>query len=114
MRLAPFLALVVTLLAGCAGGRLDVPVALPPAPYDHPFPGVNVVHAGETLDRLQLDCAKSIDLKPGDFAWACSTHIPRVPLICEQWYPSLAEVSPDMLARLMRVEVANCNGWHDP
>jgi len=82
-----------------------------PAQYLKPFPGVMDVRE-VSLDEMQRVCAGSIDLKPGDFIFACSIH-DRNRLACIIYLPPISEVTAADRARLQQIELANCNGWHD-
>ena len=114
LSLFALLVLVLAILSGCGSedNRIDAYVQTPPAQFRHPFPGVRVTKT-DTLEQMQIDCAGSIDVKPGDYIWACSRHLPHTSLVCEMWMPSLTEVTERMLAALQTYELANCEGWHD-
>lgn len=99
-------------LAACGDPRLNIHPELPPVEFVQPFPGVFIVHT-ETLVQIQKSCTKSIDIKYGDYIYACSIHVPHTKILCEQWLPGLREVTEDMLLDLIKIETANCNGWHD-
>lgn len=77
---------------------------LPPAIFDHPFPGRVAIHNHLLAEmpkycaRWQIACAP-ISVHPGG---TCEIHILT---------PGQDDVTPEFYVRLRRHEEAHCNGW---
>jgi hypothetical protein len=91
-----------------------------PTAYDHPFTGRMIVEQ-ESLSDVFADarCQHSWDGGLGKRVYACSWHFddPLNPgqQACHLVHPKIEEGvwTSDEAAEALRVELANCNGWHD-
>jgi hypothetical protein len=91
-----------------------------PADYDHPFPGRMIVEQ-ESLKDVLADgrCQHAWDVGATRTAKACSWHFddPLNPgkQACHVVYPRLQDGvwTLEQEVEAVRIETANCNGWHD-
>ncbi len=91
-----------------------------PSDYDHPFTGRMIIEQ-ETLETVLADnrCQNSWDAGLGHAAEACSWHFddPLNPgaQACHVVIPKVEDGvwTSAQESESMRVEMADCNGWHD-
>ncbi len=119
VRALPALALGIGLLASGRVFAMDGAIYIPSA-YDHPFSGRMIVEQ-EALSDVLADnrCQHSWDAGRGHPAQACSWHFddPLNPGMqaCHVVHPRLEDGiwTATQASESLRVEMANCNGWHD-
>lgn len=86
-----------------AGSDVNVP---PPAKYDHPYAGKMIV---EYVARSELNCRKPKE--PHMMTVSCVGVAVNGGSYC--WAFIWRGLSPDLRAKAIRHERANCNGWND-
>jgi hypothetical protein len=113
----PALALGIGLVSSWHAFGADITI---PRAYDHPFLDRMIVEQ-ESLHEVLADgrCQHSWDVSSERVAFACSWHFddPLNPgkQACHVVYPKIEDGvwSLDQAAEAVRIETANCNGWHD-
>jgi hypothetical protein len=107
---------MVLVASGCAPDYEDA-VYIPSA-YDHPFTGRMIVEQ-EALPDVLADDRCQHAWNGGRLVYACSWHFddPLNPgaQVCHVVHPKVEDGvwTTDQASESLRVEMADCNGWHD-
>lgn len=93
-------------------------IALPPPEYDHPFSGRLIVEQLSIRD-IEYKCNNAWDRRFLSPVYACSWHGPDNLNPGHDWCHMIIPrmntpnwTTDDEIA-VIRIETANCNGWHD-